>query len=73
VLRIVGGLGILLTVAGSQAAADETAKELERLQGRWKLKDADDSDDLAKNLGFVRYTLVIGRDRMTKEYENGTK
>jgi len=50
------------------AATDQT-----RIQGQWKLVDADDSDGLSKKEGFAKHTLVIEGDQMWKLRQGGKK
>jgi uncharacterized protein (TIGR03067 family) len=52
-------------------AADKKPTDKERLQGRWQLVDADDSDGLTKKRGFARHIMVIEGDDLWTETPPG--
>ena len=60
----------LVFLNGSSTAQDK-ASDLEKLQGRWKLTEADDGGNLAIRKGFLKYTLVIKDHEMVREFSDG--
>jgi RNA polymerase sigma factor (sigma-70 family) len=47
--------------------ADEKPTDKDKLQGRWQLVDADDSDGISKKRGFAKHVMVIKGDQMSTE------
>jgi uncharacterized protein (TIGR03067 family) len=70
-LRILLIAALAPFLSRGNCAANDQASDLEKLQGRWKLTGADDSDGLAKQEGFVKYTLVVRDGQMTREGKPG--
>jgi hypothetical protein len=70
-LRIVLIATLVPLVSRGYRAADDQASDFEKLQGRWKLTEADDSDGLAKEGRFAKYTLVVRDDQMARETKHG--
>jgi uncharacterized protein (TIGR03067 family) len=55
------------------ASGDEKPDPPEKLEGRWRLTDASDSDGVLKKGKFLTYTLVIEGGKMRHEYDDGEK
>jgi uncharacterized protein (TIGR03067 family) len=55
------------------ASGDEKPDPPEKLEGRWRLTDASDSDGILKKGKFLAYTLVIDGGKMRFEYDDGTQ
>jgi RNA polymerase sigma-70 factor (ECF subfamily) len=52
-------------------AVDDKTTDLVKMQGRWRLVDADDSDGVSKKQGFARHVMVVKGDEMWTESDAG--
>ena len=70
-LRLTLIAAFVLLASRGYGTGDDKANDLERLQGRWRLTEADDSDGIAKKGSFSKYTLVIKNGQMAREMKPG--
>lgn len=67
------GLLVLLAVIPVPLTAGDKNADHDKMQGRWQLVDAKDSDGLFKKGGFAKHVMVIKGDKMIEEAEAGGK
>ena len=72
-MRMVAVCVVVAALCCAAASRDEKPDPPEKLEGRWLLTDASDSDGVVKKGKVAIYTLVVEGGKMRREYDDGEK